>query len=541
VRRWLHVCRTEHKKCNNGLDRLRQFTLPKRLLLVEASEQAPDTIILIDSSSLKQSVLYATLSHCWGNVRHSRLLEANLKTYERGIVTADLPLTFREAVEVCQTLGVVYLWIDSLCIIQDSDADWNEEAPRMADIYSNALLTIAATASVDDEGGLFRSPNPQEAMPLLVTAHSGSDHQTSYHLHYEDDFQENVDAAPLNRRAWVLQERYLAARTVHFAENQIYWQCPSAFMSASDNTNLLVNYGDNYNFNSIESSTGNFTFSILENWDVIIEAYSQCKLTRPSDKLVAMSGLARRAYELLRCTPRDYLGGLWRQGLPANLLWSAVDGVKSDSYRAPSWCWASLDGQIHCADLSSGPTPMVEVLNASVHPVGDPFSAVDSGSLLLRGRLCNITLPKQLGTVAFTKHSPAQAVVKNTTGQSGQAQVVVDGKAKLLPAGSFTAIFDHSKPLGSNADAGPVICFLPIVDEDNTHTTDDNEKDSAILAGLMLEPIGQERGQYHRVGQLTFDTRTACNILRKAFGARDIREGLYQDLDGDDWYTIEIV
>jgi len=541
VRRWLHVCRTEHEKCNSDLDRLRQFTLPKRLLLVEASEQAPDTITLIDSSSLKQSVRYATLSHAWGNVTRCRLLKNNLKTYERGIVTADLPLTMREAVEVCQTLGVAYLWIDSLCIIQDSNADWTAEAPRMADIYSNAFLSIAATASVDDEGGLFRSPNPQEAMPLLVTAHKGSKHQTSYHLHYEDDFQENVDAAPLNRRAWVLQERYLATRTVHFAENQIYWQCPSALMSASDNTNVLVNYSDIYNFASIESNTENLTSRVLENWTAIVEAYSQCKLTRPSDKLVAMSGLARRAHELLRCTPGDYLGGLWRQELPANLLWSAVDGVRAYPYRAPSWCWTSLDGQIHCTDHTSDRTSIVEVLNASVHPVGDPFGAVDSASLLLRGRLCNVILPKQIGTVAFTKDSPASAVHKNTIGQIGRAQVVVDGKAKPLPAGTFTTLFDHSRPLDSNANADPVICFLPIVDDDNADATNDNEKDSAILAGLMLEPTGQKRGQFRRVGQLTFDTRTACNILRMAFGAQDIPEGLYQDLNGNDWYTIEIV
>jgi hypothetical protein len=174
--------------------------------------------------------------------------------------------------------------------------------------------------------------------------------------------------------------------------------------------------------------------------------------------------MARRAHELLRCTPEDYLGGLWRQDLPANLLWSAVDGVKADPYRTPSWCWTSLDGQIHCTDHTSGRTSMVEVLNASVRPVGGPFGAVDSASLLLRSRLCNVILPKQLGTVAFTKHSPASAVVKNIIGQTGQAQVVVDGKAKLLPAGTFTTLFDHSRPLDSNADADPVIYFLPIVD-----------------------------------------------------------------------------
>jgi hypothetical protein len=503
VRRWLHVCQTAHENCNGDLDRLRQFTLPKRLLLVNALQQAPDTIALIDSSSLKQPVRYATLSHCWGNVRRCRLLQNNLKTYERGIVTADLPLTMREAVEVCQTLDIAYLWIDSLCIIQDSDADWTAEAPRMADIYSNAFLSIAATASVDDEGGLFRSPNPQEMMPLLVTAHGGSKHQTSYHLHYEDDFQENVDAAPLNRRAWVLQERYLATRTVHFAENQIYWQCPSALMSASDNTNTLVNYGDIYHFASIESNTEVLTRRVLENWTAIVEAYSQCKLTRPSDKLVAMSGLARRAHDLLLCSPGDYLGGLWRQELPANLLWSVVDGVRAYPYRAPSWCWTSLDGQIHCTDHTSDPTSMVEVLNASVHPVGDPFGAVDSASLLLRGRLCNVILPRQIGIVAFTKDSPASAVHKNTIGQTGQVQIVVDGKAKPLPASTFTTLFDYSRPLDSNANTDLVIYFLPIVDDDNADATNDNEKDSAILAGLMLEPTGQKRGQFRRVGQLT--------------------------------------
>lgn len=536
LRRWLHICRTGHKKCNSDLDQPHQFTLPKRLLLVKASGQNPGTITLVDSSSLRQSVRYATLSHCWGKVKRCRLLQNNLKTYERGVVKADLPLTFREAVEVCQTLGVAYLWIDSLCIIQDSDTDWAAEAPRMADIYSNSLLTIAATASVDDEGGLFRSPNVQEAMPLLVTAHGGSKHQTSYHLHYEDDFEENVTAAPLNRRAWVLQERYLAARIVHFAENQIYWQCPSAIMSASDSSNTLVNHRDTYNFSAVESRT-----NVFESWTTIVEAYSPCKLTFSSDKLVAMSGLARRASELLRCTPEDYLAGLWRQELPKNLLWSAVDGVKADHYRAPSWCWTSLDGQIYAEDSILNPTSMVEVLNASVHPVGDPFGAVDNASLLLRGRLCSIILLKRLSPVAFVRHSPAAVVERTRIDQTGPAQVLVNGKTKLLPAGTFTAIFDHSKPLDSNASADPVIYFLPIVSADDADATDDNQKDSAILAGLMLERTGQKRGQFHRLGLLTFDTRIACNILRIAFGAQDIPEELYQDLDGNGRHTIEIV
>lgn len=131
-----------------------------------------------------------------------------------------LPQSFRDAVDVTRMLGLRYLWIDSLCIIQDSPEDWDEEASHMADVYSNAYCTIAATRAEGSNAGFLQERQQRQCLPVRPA--SGIPY---YLCPTIDNFRDDVENGALNQRGWVLQERVLSSRTIYFAESQVYWEC----------------------------------------------------------------------------------------------------------------------------------------------------------------------------------------------------------------------------------------------------------------------------------------------------------------------------
>ena len=149
---WLKTCLSEHSRCTDT-----QMTIPwypSRLIDIGKTDSA--NVRLIESSADPPSGEYATLSHCWGSARYLQLNSANLRGLKHQIAISDLPLTFKEAFAVTRRLGIRYIWIDSLCISQDSKEDWLHEAALMHKVYSHSYCTIAAAASADSTQGLFR-------------------------------------------------------------------------------------------------------------------------------------------------------------------------------------------------------------------------------------------------------------------------------------------------------------------------------------------------------------------------------------------------
>jgi Heterokaryon incompatibility protein (HET) len=123
-------------------------------------------VYLCDTDSLPEpaSVLkYATLSHSWGGILAKKLVKESIHDFQRGIRVGDLPKTFREAIHVTRKLGVKYLWVDALCVIQDSEKDWLVESSKMGEIYLDSYINLAATASGDSRGGLL----PDEQSPCF--------------------------------------------------------------------------------------------------------------------------------------------------------------------------------------------------------------------------------------------------------------------------------------------------------------------------------------------------------------------------------------
>jgi hypothetical protein len=147
------------------------------------------------------------------------------ETYSQAIPLSQLTDTFEHAVRLTYLLGYQYLWIDSLCIIQDSQEDWRKESSMMGEIYANGLLNIAATASSDGSGGLFHQPANSPASPLILKSLDESGNTEHFSCYPTDLWVNEVEEAPLGRRGWVIQERILSPRVVHFASTQIFWDC----------------------------------------------------------------------------------------------------------------------------------------------------------------------------------------------------------------------------------------------------------------------------------------------------------------------------
>ncbi|CAN9196613.1 unnamed protein product [Alternaria alternata] len=221
LRNWLKWCDTNHD-CNRQNVRP-QGASPTRLIYIGHANAELLCLYLTEEAN---GVKYTALSHCWGSNPPSQgdprycTTDGNLNARRNGFCLSELPKTFRDAVRVTGGLGIDYLWIDSLCIIQWNADDWKHEAGRMEDVFASAYCTIAATSAVDSKAGFLSRNTSNE----YVRVQDAAGNQVCVCTHM-DDFENDVEQAGLNKRAWVMQERVLAKRTIHFSANQTYWEC----------------------------------------------------------------------------------------------------------------------------------------------------------------------------------------------------------------------------------------------------------------------------------------------------------------------------
>jgi Heterokaryon incompatibility protein (HET) len=216
LREWLQNCNQSHN-CNRQIE---SQNWPTRLIFVGGPD--PNKLILQEQVSGKD---YLVLSHCWGRPTDEEkkrfcTTPENYRDRKEGFSYNDLPKTFQDAVRVTRELGKDYLWIDSLCIIQEDKEDWKREAKRMEHVFASAYCTIAASSASNwRDGFLERNLSPQ-----YFQIQSGSRRQV-YVCDNMHDYSKDMDESPLNKRAWVLQERVLSRRTIHFSAKQTYWEC----------------------------------------------------------------------------------------------------------------------------------------------------------------------------------------------------------------------------------------------------------------------------------------------------------------------------
>ncbi|KAK7734705.1 hypothetical protein SLS53_007810 [Cytospora paraplurivora] len=282
-----------------------------------------------------------------------------------GIVFANLPTTFQHAVAATRGLGVQYLWIDSLCIIQGPDGDFQNEAKRMEDVFSQADCVLAASSATGQWDGFL---TPREARNYLTIQQN--DRPTVYLCDYIDDFSKHVRGSYLNQRGWVLQERALARRTIYFTSKQTYWECGEGVRceTMTKMQNTLESFLGDPNFPKVamESSRG----GKIRLYQDLYMQYSRLAFTQPQDRPVAIAGLEQRL--ITSFGVQGGLGVFENRKAPGelrrSLLWhraADVDSLEPINFRGhrglaagtrgpPTWSWMAYEGGIEYLDLPFG-------------------------------------------------------------------------------------------------------------------------------------------------------------------------------------------
>ncbi|KAI8667661.1 HET domain-containing protein [Fusarium keratoplasticum] len=435
ARRCLHTCRANHVRCRErltdtlvkklqqagggiGSERINLADIPSRLLDVQAGAGRHIKLIKFDTlSDIEQAMFcssgFAALSYCWGGQQSFTLTRSQSQHLYGGFSPSELPKTIQDAIRVTREIGLRYLWVDALCIQQDSDQDKAAEISRMERYYGSATVTIcAAAASTAEQGFLFRRKNhPFDAGPFRIRLRNRNGIDEGYiYLLKEGDGPPD----PTTTRGWTMQESFLSRRILIYSERQLYWTCTTSmcgcggsFMSmaerVSGNYMSLVKY--------IQPIGDLIYLPTANQWQDLLMNYTTRHIGVPGDKLLAISALVAHLWNISkdRREKPAYIAGLFvnlaeSASFLEQLRWNAVDPAKSrraSVYRAPSWSWAAIDGPIR-NHLSGGYPPVTRqpdqavIHSYSVDLVHQnlPFGSVRDAHIIIEAkkrRLCECT------------------------------------------------------------------------------------------------------------------------------------------------------
>ena len=436
-----------------------------------------------------QHVEYMTLSHCWGGSIPLRLLTANLEASKTSILLSSLPKTFQDAFSVVGWFGIKYLWIDALCIIQDSDDDWAHESGRMRDYYKYSFGTIAATGASNSSEGLFFDRNPAFVPPFRAIHRWQGKEKDIAVTAERSSCLEALRKEPLNQRGWFLQERFLSPRILHFGRSHMSWECQTELSCETWPNNVPVciykrsSFALNHKWTTVRSTER----EVRDSWRRIVSIYSRMALTRLSDTCVAFAGIA----EEFQATNRDYyIAGMWRQNLEEGLLWRVDEqryakgsSARSQSYLAPSWSWLSSDSAVVLPIFHESGNNLVEV-NAKVELLNEnQFGAIKHGVITGEGTLIPVVCACHDTRWHF--HSIRSRVFRESTLR--RCSVYIDE--------------------GYIEEPDRLLYCLPIME---------NEEDPlgyGQVHGLLVVPTLKMTAQYRRIGTFAIDSLEAYALL----------------------------
>ncbi|KAF2103183.1 HET-domain-containing protein [Rhizodiscina lignyota] len=500
----------------NGVVRLRhEPTLSQLRILVQKQPGGETVANSVRLAHFEGSTgKYIALSYCWGKAKTFVTSTQTLHDRLRCFSIKELPQTLRDAVEVAQQLGVTYLWVDVLCILQGSDGeakeDWEHEAGKMGKIYGNAYLTLSAAASRHCDGGLFyRCVIPtQVAIKNPNRAHT-IDSLAELTMLDQRDYKDE----PIVNRAWTLQEGLLSQRNAVFCLNEVCWHCDLGLVHQSSATHQPNGSSKWHNIYKLRLPTP----PLKPRWTWLVQNYCGRNLTKEKDKLPAIAGLAAHIYTNRAGDEKEalakanavakkagisssydaegdfgeYLAGLWRNTLWRDLLWRRTDesgpwgGVFSHartsrplSYRAPSWSWASMDGMVTYIYANrpykqSSFTASIVDCNIDLLDPSAPFSEVKGGRLVLR------SLMKQSHRIGYKSGRP----------EEGPPELIgldVDEREEKT-VGAISFDDDDRTGMERASKASEIQCLQLALSRSD-------------LISLILLPVDSQKATYARIG-----------------------------------------
>ncbi len=341
------------------------------------------------ASEFTRPVPYVALSYCWGREQRQKTTKTNLEEQQQNIAYDILPKTLQDAIKVTANLGYKYVWIDSLCIIQDDEADKSFEISQMPLIYSQAIVTIAAgNASAAEHGFLLprRESIDGEAFNLTLKPDDGRKGTVTAVCNLTSQYGRE----PLHTRGWTLQERILSTRVLEYTSRQVRFTCP--FAEGHDHVDGWTLYPE---INPSDEAVSQITLSC---WSTLVTEYTQRSLSVPSDRPIAISGIANKLESLLPNRYNTYIAGLWASEFPGNLLWDVdysrqADYSRPDNARYPSWSWTAIDAKVSMGFTDLHPRPCYDVhtkvieYQAELQDRDAPYGAFKSAVITIKGPL----------------------------------------------------------------------------------------------------------------------------------------------------------
>jgi Heterokaryon incompatibility protein (HET) len=286
---WIDDCAQNHRLCPKPED----AELPTRLLDVGGLDDGPECLHLIETTKGAKGK-WVALSYCWGESKNFTTTTENLQDHLHLVKFHELPQTIQDAVIVTSGLGIRYLWVDTLCIVQDSDEDWQAEAAQMMNVYRNAYVTIAANEGDDAESGMYIDRNPLESRPCEIKFNNDEAKKSTRYRWIHPPripWRNIVKKAHLQTRGWTLQETTLSTRVIYYSKEGLCWQCREGIRQERVPA-YLIGANDPLVPRRIFDAYVGDPMNIFELWCDLVEEYTSRGLTRQTDKLTAISGLA---------------------------------------------------------------------------------------------------------------------------------------------------------------------------------------------------------------------------------------------------------
>lgn len=496
---WLKDCILNHPLCKPRA----YSVLPARMLYLD---KETSHVRLVTTNTLAERIEYATLSHCWGAFEFLKLKLSNLEQFKQEIPIEALSQTFRDSIHILKTLGLSYVWIDSLCIIQDDKDDWQRESQLMASVYGSSTISISADGASDGSKGCFFERNTHQCVVEI----GASDPSKPLVCVPSDLYTRCMDSLPLGKRGWALQERLLPSRILHFTPTQVIWECymNTAFESLPRGFPKL--YSRHYPLHELS-------------WNSVIMRFSRCQLTYPTDKFVAISGVAR-TFQMQ--TQDQYIAGMWRKDLVGQLCWSCYgEELLSSSedeqqkwcsqYIAPTWSWMSAYAGVTPRTIFSTGDSVIRVIDVQVTLSSkDIFGPISAGTL-------------QIACDCLLAHS---SPVKG--GYFEGSPTHIDDMEQ-----DFEISFWFDPLVDRRGSAPSTIYLLPVI-----------SNSSEGVLGLILQATGTIVGQYTRLGVFSIPSGNG-NEFVSLLGKKNPKLGPhaseYISLDPDESqefrYIIEII
>lgn len=401
---WFETCVESHDMCR--VDRTPDWK-PSRLLFLPGSERLQSPTLREGSlNEYGEDVQYMTLSHRWAPDAQLQLLHRTRQRLRLGIAPTELKRSIQDAIVIARHFGIRYLWVDTLCILQDDLEHKVSEITQMNKVYGNSILNIAASDAVSNEQGCFHYRDASEIQSFVVSLDTDPKSPLRHCIRREWQYTTAaLDNSPLARRAWVFQERILAPRLLHFGRKEVHWECrvheasetyPSGKPGYTRSAPFQHPALKTVVLNGTDSTSSPADVARACNvWRRLVEEYTKCGLTFSQDKLWALAGISG---VWARLHHDRGAAGLWMRSLLRDLLWvqdTQTMGIvprriAREKAAGPSWSWASVEGPVyfHSDHFSQGDQLGRIKLNAVYNPTrGGSMASVEAHPVLhLQGR-----------------------------------------------------------------------------------------------------------------------------------------------------------